>query len=70
MPKDRVVIMGAAGRDFHNFNLYFRDNPNYEVVASTASQIPNEELSLDEALKKMGSFRENKEQNWKGYFKK
>jgi predicted GTPase len=70
MPKDRVVIMGAAGRDFHNFNLYFRDNPNYEVVAFTASQIPNEELSLDEALKKMGSFRENKEQNWKGYFKK
>ena len=66
MPKDRVVITGAAGRDFHNFNLYFRDNPNYEVVAFTASQIPNDELSLDEALKRMGSFRENKEQNWKG----
>ena len=41
MPKERVVIMGAAGRDFHNFNLYFRDNPNYEVVAFTATQIPN-----------------------------
>jgi len=36
----KVVIMGAAGRDFHNFNVYFRDNPNYEVVAFTASQIP------------------------------
>jgi len=41
MPKDRVVIMGAAGRDFHNFNVYFRDNPNYEVIAFTATQIPN-----------------------------
>ncbi len=41
MPKVRVVIMGAAGRDFHNFNLYFRDNPNYEIVAFTATQIPN-----------------------------
>ena len=37
----RVVIMGAAGRDFHNFNVYFRDNPTYEVVAFTATQIPN-----------------------------
>jgi predicted GTPase len=33
--------MGAAGRDFHNFNTYFRDNANYEVVAFTATQIPN-----------------------------
>lgn len=33
--------MGAAGRDFHNFNVYFRDNPAYEVVAFTATQIPN-----------------------------
>lgn len=33
--------MGAAGRDFHNFNVYFRDNPEYEVVAFTATQIPN-----------------------------
>ncbi|MCL4561781.1 MAG: cyclic 2,3-diphosphoglycerate synthase [Chloroflexi bacterium] len=37
----RTVIMGAAGRDFHNFNVYFRDNPSYEVVAFTATQIPN-----------------------------
>jgi predicted GTPase len=33
--------MGAAGRDFHNFNVYFRENPAYEVVAFTATQIPN-----------------------------
>jgi len=37
----RVIIMGAAGRDFHNFNVYFRGNPDYEVVAFTATQIPN-----------------------------
>src|SRR5262245_3057625 len=37
----RVLIMGAAGRDFHNFNLCFRDEPGYEVVGFTASQIPN-----------------------------
>ena len=37
----RVIIMGAAGRDFHNFNSYFRDNPAYEVVAFTATQIPD-----------------------------
>jgi len=37
----RVIIMGAAGRDFHNFNVFFRDNPAYEVVAFTATQIPN-----------------------------
>jgi len=37
----RVLIMGAAGRDFHNFNVYFRDNPNYKVVAFTATQIPD-----------------------------
>ncbi len=36
-----VLIMGAAGRDFHNFNVYFRDNPRYRVVAFTAAQIPN-----------------------------
>jgi predicted GTPase len=41
MTKNRVLIMGAAGRDFHNFNVYFRDNPAYEVVAFTATQIPN-----------------------------
>lgn len=37
----RTVIMGAAGRDFHNFNVFFRDNPEYQVVAFTATQIPN-----------------------------
>ncbi len=36
-----VIIMGAAGRDFHNFNVYFRDNSDYQVVAFTATQIPN-----------------------------
>ena len=41
MAKDRVIIMGAAGRDFHNFNAYFRGNEAYEVVAFTATQIPN-----------------------------
>ena len=39
--KKKVVIMGAAGRDFHNFNVVFRDNEEYEVVAFTATQIPN-----------------------------
>jgi predicted GTPase len=39
MPR-RVLIMGAAGRDFHNFNVVYRDNPDYEVVAFTATQIP------------------------------
>jgi predicted GTPase len=38
--KTKVLIMGAAGRDFHNFNVYFRNNENYEVVAFTAAQIP------------------------------
>jgi predicted GTPase len=38
--KTRVIIMGAAGRDFHNFNVYYRNNPEYEVVAFTATQIP------------------------------
>lgn len=38
--KRKVIIMGAAGRDFHNFNVYYRDNENYEVVAFTATQIP------------------------------
>ncbi len=39
--KKKVIIMGAAGRDFHNFNLYFRDNQDYEVLAFTATQIPD-----------------------------
>lgn len=41
MSKKNVLIMGAAGRDFHNFNVYFRDNKDYNVVAFTATQIPN-----------------------------
>ena len=38
--RERVLIMGAAGRDFHTFNVCFRDHPEYEVVAFTAAQIP------------------------------
>lgn len=38
---EKVIIMGAAGRDFHNFNVYFRDNERYQVVAFTATQIPD-----------------------------
>lgn len=41
MSKTRVLIMGAAGRDFHNFNMVYRDNEAYEVVAFTATQIPD-----------------------------
>lgn len=41
MSKIKVIIMGAAGRDFHNFNTVFRDNEVYDVVAFTATQIPN-----------------------------
>ncbi len=40
MSKTKIVIMGAAGRDFHNFNVAFRNNESYEVVAFTAEQIP------------------------------
>jgi predicted GTPase len=39
--RKKIIIMGAAGRDFHNFNVCFRDNPEYEVVAFTATQIPS-----------------------------
>jgi predicted GTPase len=38
--KKKVLIMGAAGRDFHNFNVFYRDNEEYEVIAFTATQIP------------------------------
>lgn len=41
MERTKVLILGAAGRDFHNFNVVFRGNPGYEVVAFTAAQIPN-----------------------------
>ncbi len=38
---ENVIIMGAAGRDFHNFNVYFKENPRYNVIAFTAAQIPD-----------------------------
>jgi predicted GTPase len=41
MERIKVIIMGAAGRDFHNFNTFFRDNKQYDVKAFTATQIPN-----------------------------
>ncbi|MDQ7066292.1 MAG: cyclic 2,3-diphosphoglycerate synthase [candidate division KSB1 bacterium] len=41
MKRRKVIIMGAAGRDFHNFNVRYRDNEAYEVVAFTATQIPD-----------------------------
>jgi len=41
MARIRTIIMGAVGRDFHNFNVFFRNNHDYEVVAFTATQIPN-----------------------------
>ena len=43
---EKVIIMGAAGRDFHNFNIYFKDNPRYKVIAFTAAQIPTIEGRL------------------------
>ena len=51
MKKTRVIIMGAAGRDFHNFNVYYRNNGQYDVVAFTAAQIPGiEKRSYPAAL--------------------
>ncbi|MBM4387572.1 MAG: GTPase, partial [Deltaproteobacteria bacterium] len=38
---EKVIILGAAGRDFHNFNTVFRDNPRYRIAAFTATQIPD-----------------------------
>ena len=47
MPRrKKVIIAGAAGRDFHNFNVVFRENPDYEVVCFTATQIPSIEGRL------------------------
>ena len=43
---EKVIIMGAAGRDFHNFNVYFKNNSRYKVIAFTAAQIPD----IDERL--------------------
>ena len=41
MERTKILIMGAAGRDFHNFNTFFRNNEQYEVIAFTATQIPD-----------------------------
>jgi len=41
MTQRKIIIIGAAGRDFHNFNTFYRDNPTYKVVAFTAAQIPD-----------------------------
>ncbi|MFQ5714969.1 MAG: cyclic 2,3-diphosphoglycerate synthase [Candidatus Scalinduaceae bacterium] len=41
MKRRKVIIMGAAGRDFHNFNVFFKGNEDYDVIAFTATQIPN-----------------------------
>jgi predicted GTPase len=41
MKRIKTIILGAAGRDFHNFNTYFRDNKKYDVIAFTATQIPD-----------------------------
>jgi predicted GTPase len=46
MTRTKVLIMGAAGRDFHNHNVFFRQRPDYDVVAFTAAQIPNIEGRL------------------------
>jgi len=46
MERKRVIIMGAAGRDFHNFNTYYRNREEYQVVAFTATQIPDIEGRL------------------------
>lgn len=40
MHRQRVIVMGAAGRDFHDFNVVYREDPSVEVVAFTATQIP------------------------------
>jgi predicted GTPase len=50
MEKTRVLIMGAAGRDFHNFNVFFRGKGEFEVIAFTATQIPNIEGRLYPAV--------------------
>ena len=41
LEKKNIIIMGAAGRDFHNFNVFFRNNAQYQVMAFTATQIPD-----------------------------
>ncbi len=65
--RTRVVILGAAGRDFHDFNVVFRDDPDYEVVAFTATQIPDIEgrryppSSRDRCIRK--AFRSSRSQS-------
>jgi len=44
--KTKVILLGAGGREFHNFNVYFKNNPQYFVAAFTASQIPNIEKRI------------------------
>ncbi len=46
MARTRLVIMGAAGRDFHNFQVCYQEDPSFEVVAFTAAQIPGIENRL------------------------
>jgi predicted GTPase len=58
MKTRRVIIMGAAGRDFHNFNVFFRDNPDYQVVCFTATQIPNIEGRVYPAVLAGGQYPE------------
>ncbi|SVA99134.1 uncharacterized protein METZ01_LOCUS151988, partial [marine metagenome] len=41
MSRTKTLIMGAAGRDFHNFNTFYRDNDQYDIIAFTATQIPD-----------------------------
>ena len=48
--KMKIIIMGAAGRDFHNFNVFFRDKKEYEVVSFTAAQIPGIEKRIYPAI--------------------
>ncbi len=50
MERTRVLITGAAGRDIHNFNIYFRNNYQYEVAAFTAAQIPDIEGGLSSGI--------------------
>src|SRR5206468_1169277 len=49
----RVLIMGAAGRDFHNFNVIFRDDPSVQVVAFTATQIPGIESGKSQTARRV-----------------
>lgn len=52
---ERVIIVGAAGRDFHIFNVCFRDDPNFQVVPFTAAQIPSIEGYSEAQLKDLAA---------------